>query len=259
MGQGLVIARVVAGVLLFAAVLGAGGCYSIGFDPGAIAGTRAGLPTPRSQNPSVAGDIPAPVPVDSADGAIGESCRRDDPGRVCLAIKYVAFRDSVEKPTVTLDQAISNVKNINELWEQCNLGFQIESYFAVDPDKMGLKYALSNYSDLDKVREAFGEDNSLLVVTTGAWDRSGSLGSSSANAWTSLPDSGPFGAVLEKPVATYSNIIAHELGHYLNLLHTSDTNQLMNPVIYQRSRGIAERECSTARNTARSYWKRMLR
>jgi predicted Zn-dependent protease len=72
----------------------------------------------------------------------------------------------------------------------------------------------------------------------------------SANAWTAMPGQTPSGAVLESRVADNANIIAHEVGHYLSLDHTSDQSNLMNPIIYDNSTTITEQQCQDMRHTA---------
>ena len=67
------------------------------------------------------------------------------------------------------------------------------------------------------------------------------------------------GAVLEAEVADNSNIVAHELGHYLNLDHVSDQTNLMNPVIYGYSKGLSENQCEEMRQTATTIHAQALR
>jgi len=184
---------------------------------------------------------------------VGDSCRSDDPARICLALKYVVYNDGAG-PVVSREDAIRNLKQINSLWGQCGIQFQIEQYVALDPAESRLAFRTSNYPELDDIRNRLGEPRSLLLVTTGAWNRSGSLGNTTANAWTAMPNSAPYGVVMEKPVGTYANIIAHELGHYLNLLHVHDNSNLMNPIIYTRSTVIPREQCVTARQAAGYFW-----
>jgi len=72
-------------------------------------------------------------------------------------------------------------------------------------------------------------------------------------------NTGPFGVVLEQSVATYGSIVAHELGHYLNLQHTSDAYNIMSPIIYTNSLTLTGDQCAEARATALSFWGNMLR
>ena len=97
------------------------------------------------------------------------------------------------------------------------------------------------------------------LVTTGTWDRSGSLGETTANAWTSMPGGGPYGSVLERPVGLNSHLIAHEIGHYMNLVHVSDSGAMMNPIIYSTSNRISATQCKTARSAALYFWAQMIR
>lgn len=215
----------------------------------------------------------APAPVSGVEFALkrgaqlssnvdtvgGESCGGGKPGRLCLALRYVVYRDEAGEDVLSREDALRNLRRINEVWGRCNLAFQIESFEVVAPAEHGLAYRTQGLPELDDIRDAFGDENTLLVATTGPWSRKGSLGRNRANAWTAMPGNGPYGVVLEKSVARYGNIIAHELGHYLNLLHVSDAAELMNPVIYSDSTRITSEGCATARQTARTHWARMLR
>jgi predicted Zn-dependent protease len=64
---------------------------------------------------------------------------------------------------------------------------------------------------------------------------------------------------MESAVGTYANIIAHELGHYLNLDHWEDKANVMNAVIYEKSSKLLQEQCVTARAAISYYWKAMLR
>jgi hypothetical protein len=74
-----------------------------------------------------------------------------------------------------------------------------------------------------------------------------------------LPGGPPYGAILEQPVGTFPNIVAHELGHYMNLDHVSDTSDLMNPIIYSTSTSIYPSQCNTTRSADNYFWTKMLR
>lgn len=194
-----------------------------------------------------------------AHALTGASCHSEDAGHLCVAIKYVAYRDSNRVPTVTESDASSAIERLNGIWAQCKLSFQVDQFLEVNPADHGLSYNTSSYSDLTKIRNAFNDGRSLLIVTTGPWDRSGTLGNTGANAWTSLPGGGPHGAILEKSVGRFHPIIAHELGHYLNLMHVSSSAQMMNPVIYSSSTVISRSECESARAAAQYFWGNTLR
>lgn len=191
--------------------------------------------------------------------SVGESCHSSDPERICLGIKYVVYRDLGGAPVVTRAEALANIRAVNRLFASCAIAFQVDHYLAVDPLGADLRYRTATLPELDDVRSAFEERDSLLVVTTGPWDRSGSLGGTQANAWTAMPGSGLYGTILEASVGTYSNLIAHELGHYLNLEHVNDSRDLMNGITYARSTAMQGSQCATVRATASAYWKRMYR
>lgn len=187
------------------------------------------------------------------------SCKGDNPNQVCLALKYVVYKDSSGKPVLGPDEVEENLKQINSLWNQCDLNFTVEELVKADPADYGLSVHPAQNYELTSIRKAFQDPSMLLVVTTAPWDRSGSLGNTGANAWTAMPGTAPYGAVLESPVGTYANIIAHELGHYLNLDHANSQAELMNPIIYNSSKTLTSRECSEARAAVSTYWERMLR
>jgi hypothetical protein len=189
----------------------------------------------------------------------GTGCGSPDRDHLCVGVKYVAYTDATDSPVISRSRAQENLDEINAVWSQCNLSFRMDSFAAVDPTDFRLRYQPADFYELNEIRETFGEDDTLLVVTTGTWDRRGSLGGTSANAWTTLPGSGPYGAVLERPVGAFPNIIGHELGHYLNLLHVSDAADLMNAVIYGSSTRLTSAQCDTARSTVLYFWSRTIR
>jgi hypothetical protein len=203
------------------------------------------------------GNSPPQIDPDGSRPEIGDSCQSNDTNQLCLALKYVVYQDSTGTPVVTDDGTVANLEAINDVWSQCDIAFEIENYEAVDPSSEGLLYHTSTSGQLNTVRSAFEDSRTLLVVTTGNW--SGTLGAGSANAWTMMPGGSPYGVVLEAAVASYPNIIAHELGHYLNLDHIADSTEVMNAVIYTSSTQLTSSQCSTARSAAINYWASMLR
>ena len=187
-------------------------------------------------------------------------CHSSDPHHICLGLKYVVYVDPVSANAFLNRQEAQNVVGeLNSVWRQCNISFQIDQYLAVNPSKFGTSYRTASYPDLTEIRHAFGEDKTILVVTTSEWSRDGTLGKSGANAWTSMPGGPPYGTIIERPVGHNANLVAHELGHYLNLLHVRDTSDLMNPVIYNYSQTIHGSQCKTARAAALYFWSPMLR
>jgi hypothetical protein len=182
-----------------------------------------------------------------------------DSSQICLGLRYIVYQDSSGTPLVQAMQAIQNISEINGYWSSCKIAFQLDDLQWVTPAQFGLNYSPANLSELSEIRNAFLTSDKILVVTTGPWNRSGTLGSSGANAWTSMPGYNPLGVVLESTVGTYSQIIAHELGHYLNLDHASSANNVMSALIYPDSVELSTTQCSEARNAALSYFTKALR
>lgn len=196
---------------------------------------------------------PAPTPSTS----VGQGCQSSDPEHICLALKYVVYEDSSDSPVVSQAEAVANIAVMNTLWAQCNLGFQIDEYVAVKPSDYGFAFNTAAKTDLPTIRNEFEDAKTLLVVTTGTW--SGTLGALSTNAWTMMPGTSTNGTIVEASSGKSPKLIAHELGHYLNLDHVSDTSNMMNPVIYSTSTILSAGQCSTARAAAKYYWNAMYR
>jgi hypothetical protein len=209
------------------------------------------IATARAANP------PAPAPA--TPPSVGPNCHSSSPDQICLGLKYVVYKDGSGNPVESQQTAISNVQAINDVWKQCHVAFQIDQFQPVNPSDSKQSLDTANLSDLQPIRQDYASDNELVVVTTGKWDRSGSLGDTGANAWTAMPGDGPYGTVLESPVGDDSNVIAHELGHYLSLDHVNNEAQLMNPIIYNTSTQITDGECKAAQTTAHQFWSKMLR
>ncbi len=213
---------------------------------GGTAGTASGNSSTSS------GAVAQAIP-----NTIGGSCHTDDPNKACLAIRYVSYVDGSNMSILGENDIIQNLDGINSLWNQCNIQFQVEEFYSVNPAYYGLNYNTASLSELTNIRAAFQTNTALLVVTTGKW--TGSLGALSANAWTTMPGAAPYGSIFESSVATYTNIIAHELGHYLNLSHVSDASNVMNPVIYPSSSYFYSSQCYSAMATAKTSLAQMLR
>lgn len=221
---------------------------SNGPDQGSIVGSELDLqPDETSSGPQQA----------EPDATQSATCSSE--GVLCLALRTVVFEDDQGRPTVSRDEMDRLVSGINSIWSSCRIAFQLDEYLAVNPSDYRLSYNTANYSDLTLIRQTFANSSTLLVVTTGPWDRSGSLGNTGANAWTSMPGQSNLGVVMEKSVGTYTPLVAHELGHYLNLDHLSASSSLMSPIIYSSSTQLSSSECATAEETVLNYWNRMIR
>lgn len=219
------------------------GCY-----PGELLG-QGGDAGPRRFEPNYSLAAPAHRPE--------LPCGDTDPSHLCLALNFVTYQSSSSTAMVNRSQASGSVSQVNSVWEQCHIQFYIETYSAIDPTARGLPYQPNSNNELTRVREALSDASRLLVVSTGQWQ--GELSAQGANAWTVLPAVGPFGVVMESLAGSVSNLIAHELGHYLNLDHANDVYNAMNPVIYGNSINLNDTQCAEARATAISFWGAMLR
>jgi hypothetical protein len=221
-------------------------------------GMRLGQDEVIGQPQPIPSDGPIPEPPKNAQSPeIGETCHSNDSSKICLSLRYVTYKNSSGNAVVSEAETLSNLADINDVWSQCGIAFEIGEYLAVDPTDYGLVYNTSSMSSLSTVRGKFEVADKLLVVSTGTW--AGTLGSGAANAWTTMPGSSPSGVVLEAPVATYPNIIAHELGHYLNLDHYNSSTDVMSPVIYSNSTQLTDSQCKAARSAAAYYWAAMNR
>ena len=182
---------------------------------------------------------------------LGDTCGSTDKSQICLALKYVVYTDSAGAPVVDRPTALANLASINSIWSQCNIAFQIDDFVELNPADYGLTYNTPTMKELSTIRSDLSNSTELLVVTTGAWAGSWS---GSANAWTAMPSGGPFGVVLEGPVGNFGPIIAHELGHYLNLGHVNDSSDVMNAIISTGSTGLTTQQCTDARAAAGFFW-----
>lgn len=203
------------------------------------AGTEGGAPGGMS-TPT----LPAPelnqTPADAKTSA----------RHLTLALKMVSYQDAQGQPILSQDQAKKVVDGINALYATCNLSLVLEDYQSVKPGDQGLALNPSTMAELDQIRAKYNDPSRLFVVDTGRWDPSGGLGADGANAWTMMPGEATSGAVLESTVADNAPLVAHELGHYLNLDHVQNPSDMMNPVIYPESTQIESWQCDQMRDAA---------
>ncbi|MGK5085778.1 hypothetical protein WDW37_21015 [Bdellovibrionota bacterium FG-1] len=178
---------------------------------------------------------------------------------ICLALKYVAYQDGSGNLPQTEYDLGQQLGQVNRIWQDCGIQFQLDQFLSVLPVDHSLRYQTADYRELNEIRRLFMEDSTFLVVATGAWNRSGTLGNTWANAWTNLPGEGLYGAILERPVADDANLLAHELGHYLSLGHSKKGQDLMHPVVYRNSVLLTHAQCESARWAAKSFWANVMR
>lgn len=180
-----------------------------------------------------------------------------DPNHLTIALKYVAYADATGS-VVNTEQAKAAISGVNAIYAPCNLHFRVEEFVQAQPDQHGLRFNPAGMNELSEIRAAFEDASRLSVIATGDWGGAG-LGGDGANAWTTMPGTFPAGAVLERSVGGNAGLIAHEVGHYLNLNHVSNSANLMNPVIYPSSRTLSSAQCESVRQAALSVWSATLR
>lgn len=140
-----------------------------------------------------------------------------------IAVHYVAFKDSAGA-VISEATAKQMLGEASQKWAQCNISFALEKYDAIDPSSIGAQISPANYSELDFMREKLQTNSDLLVIATASWNRSGDLGNTGSNCFSSFPGDEAEGIVCEAGVLTNSLLLSHEVGHWLNLIHTDDPN-----------------------------------
>lgn len=185
-------------------------------------------------------------PIDGAG-----SCVLSDPNHICIGLKIVSYvKNGVSVLTQT--DALKLVEEISTVWSQCNIGFQLETYQAVDPTTKNLSFNSNWQNDGDTIREMFNDNSSFLVVTVGKL-------SGSTIGVTEMPDAGVYGSLIEDAYANNSLTVGHELGHYQGLFHVNSSANLMYAYIGDHTATLTADQCATARQTDLSQWQTMIR
>ncbi len=195
---------------------------------------------------------PPPAPVGAQPQPSGSSCKSPDPEFQCIGIKMVSYLDDVGTAVISEADTLRMIQEMNSVWGTCKIGFQLETYVAVNPTTVGLKYDPYWPTEASSVRAAFSDAQTFLVVSVGTL-------SSSTIAVTQMPFSSPYGTLVEKDFARNALTVGHELGHYMGLYHYRDLSNLMNPYIGSNTRALSSDQCATARNANTRYWSNMMR
>jgi hypothetical protein len=197
---------------------------------------------------------PVPAPTDSGKGqpiSGASTCVSADANHICIGVKMVSYVKN-GNPVITRDQAIAVMNRISQVWSQCNIGFQLETYQAIDPTTVGLSYNVDWYNTGDVVRSDFDDHSTFLVVSTGQL-------SGSTTGVTEPPGVGVYGSLIEDAYAQKELTVAHELGHYQGLYHVNGSGNLMYAYAESDNHTLTQSQCKTARSTNYSYWQSMMR
>ena len=208
-----------------------------------------------------AGFVLSILSVESLFAAVPVGCQPGS-GRICLAVKTVVFLMDAGIPVLSQNDAENNILRANELWAQCGIGFRLEVYLQVHPREVGLPARPASFQDMNQVRATFQDSRRLLIATTEVFDRTGPLSapeSVQACGWTAMPRNPPYGVVIESLCGFLSPVVAHELGHFLGLVHDSDPHNIMNPRATDSSTVLSPLQCARARQTASESWRMMER
>lgn len=203
---------------------------------------------PQVNPPPVA---PAPTPTSTSTPEF-QSCVTGDPHHLCIGLKVVSYLDSSGKSVLSKQEAIQLVQNINEIWQACDIGFQIEEYSSLKAQDYGLQFSAASGGETASIRQTFSNGTTFLLVATGNW-------TTSAIAWAQMPGNGPYGVVVDSDYSTNAVCVAHELGHYQGLDHDSTSGNVMYPVVFDSYHTLSASQCSEARSTDLSFWPHMLR
>ncbi|MBI3554720.1 MAG: hypothetical protein HY074_00480 [Deltaproteobacteria bacterium] len=181
---------------------------------------------------------------------------------VVIAVRYLDFRDPKTGKAISDAESVNTMVNeVSEVWAQCQVGFRLEAYDAIDPRQYGTGFSPVSFAELDHLREATENKRYLTMIGTGAWNRSGNLGHSGSNCYSSFPRDAADGIVCEAKVAKNPILHAHEAGHWLNLKHTNDPasdgvadttaqnseHDLMNHFVAPGNRLLTPGQCQRAR------------
>ena len=213
-------------------------------------------PTPNSTPRSTATATPAPTPSNHAGPISGaESCHSTDPNHICIGVKVVSFVKN-GKEVLNHDQAIALISRVSKVWNQCNIGFQLEDYKAADPTASGLSYEVDWYNDGDTVRNAYQDTSRFLMVAAGKL-----TGSSNTTGvtWDAGTGDGFYGSLIDGAYAQDELTVAHEFGHYQGLYHVSDPSNLLYAYAEDYNHVLTSKQCATARSANYEYWQQMLR
>lgn len=122
-------------------------------------------------------------------------------------------------PAVSRTEAESWFEGATRIWNQCGVRLQFEQYKMINAELASLPYQPKNQADLEKIRRSVFESDYVNISVTGEWQ--GAPFAASA-AYTNFPNASLLGTVAQIAATKTPTLLAHELGHYFNLLHVDD-------------------------------------
>ena len=173
-----------------------------------------------------------------------------------LALRFVELLHQDGSLMMSEGAARGLTKKVNKIFSACQIQFSLEDYQVVKPQDVGLSNYPKSLTQMTNFRKPFFDPRYLVIIKTGKWDHN-KVGN--ANAWTAMPGDAPSGVVIESPVSSFAGLVAHELGHYLDLYHVENSKNLMNAMIYGDSKQLSQKQCLTMRSTAMKVWASALR
>jgi hypothetical protein len=190
-------------------------------------------------------------------------------GHIEVSVHYMAFRDETGQALTDENTIKGALDKMSSEWSQCDVGFKLEKFEAIDPSVLGARYSPANYTELDEMRQKGQTNHDLLIVGTGPWDRTGTLGDSGSNCYSSFPGDSAQGIICERSQAASPSMLSHESGHWMNLMHPDDPSNdgsdgtksndisinLMNHMVAPENKQLLPQQCQRARAAVQQYRK----
>lgn len=212
-----------------------------------------------------------------------EGARAEEPGssrpcgdaEVCLAVRMT--RIGADSATLIQVDQKAVIEKANRVWSQCGIGFFVESVRTLEEQYLPVTFPLKHPRQLIDLTWVLPEQRQLEVVYTKKWygDLAGdsrfsvragvALNSIEVDTRADLPAV----VFINEAFRNDGNVLAHEWGHVLGLVHRNSTDStpkhfrpgMMYPSM--KSPGtiwrFSEDECLLARKTARERWHEALR
>ncbi len=183
------------------------------------------------QSPEADSDWSAAEPIAPPEhGGEGNPVVRYDRFRLAQPLVSVAAAVVVLKPDATSAPAASASKarewlvGATQVWHQCGVLIQAVSQQEADASALGLPYSPATFADMRAVKNHFRDPAKMTVILTGPWNRDPGSELEGDNSWAygSAPGVLSQGIIAEQRAADRPVLLAHEQGHFLNLLHVDD-------------------------------------